>query len=346
MSFGFAIIGCGTISHFHATAITSLENAHLVGCYARSAAASQDFAAKHSCTAYSSLSDLLSEPTIDIVTICTPSGAHLEPALFAAKAGKHVVIEKPLEITVERCDKIIAACQQAGVLLSTVFQSRFHEAPRLLKQAIDGGRFGTLVLANAYVKWHRTQAYYDSGAWRGTWQLDGGGALMNQAIHSVDLLRWLMGPVRDVSAFTATLAHVRIEVEDTAIASLRFRNGALGTIEATTAAFPGSLKRIEVYGSTGSAVIEEEEIKLWKFAEELPIDEQILAEHAARNESGGGASDPTAISFKAHAKQFADVVDAIIHGRQPMIDGSEGRKSVEIICAIYESASAGQRIQL
>ena len=236
---------------------------------------------------------MLADPRIQIVTIGTPSGSHLEPAVAAAKAGKHVIVEKPLEITLKRCDAIIAACKKSGVKLSTILPSRFHDGNRELKRAIDAGRFGQLTLGDAYVKWFRTQAYYDSGAWRGTWELDGGGALMNQAIHSVDLLTWLMGPVAEVQAQTATLAHERIAVEDTAVATLRFANGALGVIEASTAAFPGYLKRIEINGSEGSAVLEEEDLKHWDFAKSLKRDEAIREQMLKHRSTGGGAADPS-----------------------------------------------------
>src|SRR5262249_47416375 len=150
------------------------------------------------------------DPAVNVVTICTPSGAHMEPAIAAAKAGKHVIVEKPLEVTLSRCDAIIKECEKAGVTLSTIFPSRFHESSQLMKQAVEAGRFGNLTIGDSYVKWYRTQEYYDSGAWRGTWKFDGGGALMNQAIHSVDLLTWLMGPVKEINAFTALLAHKNI----------------------------------------------------------------------------------------------------------------------------------------
>jgi predicted dehydrogenase len=196
------------------------------------------------------------------------------------------------------------------------------------------------------VKWFRTQQYYDSGAWRGTWALDGGGALMNQAIHSVDLLSWFMGPVAEVSARTATLAHQRIEVEDVAVASLRFASGALGVIEASTAAWPGWLKRVEINGDQGSAVLEEEDLKSWQFAQETPEDAAIRERLAARTRTGGGASDPAAIGHHAHAKQFRDVLEAIEKGRRPAIDGHEGRRSVEIITAIYRAAKSNERVSL
>ena len=218
----------------------------------------------------------------------------MEPAVAAAKAGKHVIVEKPLEITLKKCDRIIGECEKNGVQLATIFPSRFHDSSVKLKRAIDGGRFGRLTIGDAYVKWFRTQQYYDSGAWRGTWALDGGGALMNQAIHSVDLLDVADGAGRwKFSANTATLAHERIEVEDAVVATLRFANGALGVIEATTAAYPGYLKRIEIHGSEGSAVLEEEDLKAWDFAKPRKEDKAILdemkksQEHRRRGERPG-----------------------------------------------------------
>ena len=342
----FGVIGCGMISRFHARAIREI-GAELVACYDQLPIAVERYTQEFGCKGYNDLREFLADPEIEIVTICAPSGAHLEPAVAAAQAGKHVIVEKPLEVTTERCDAIIDACQKSGVTLSTIFPSRFHESSRQLKKAIEQGRFGKLTLGDAIVKWYRTQQYYDSGVWRGTWKLDGGGALMNQAIHSVDLLIWLMGDVSEVTALTGLVAHENIEVEDVAIAALRFKNGALGTLEATTAAFPGYLKRIETSGDKGSAVIEEEDIVKWDFAEAAPEDAAIREAMASRQtETGGGAADPAAIGHHAHAKQFKDVLDAIENGRRPLIDGYEGRKSVEVICAVYESARTGKVVKL
>ncbi|HEX7446865.1 MAG TPA: Gfo/Idh/MocA family oxidoreductase, partial [Pirellulales bacterium] len=195
---GFGIVGCGMIANFHAKAIGDVRGARLVACFDTIAASADRLAAATGCRAYHRLEEMLADPKVHVVTIGTPSGAHLEPAVAAARAGKHVIVEKPLEITLKRCDRIINACHDAGVKLGTIFPSRFHDSSQELKRAVDAGRFGTLTLGDAYVKWFRSQAYYDSGAWRGTWQLDGGGALMNQAIHSVDLLTWLMGPVVEI----------------------------------------------------------------------------------------------------------------------------------------------------
>lgn len=343
---GFGIVGCGMIANFHAKAIQDIEGAKLVGCFNRTAPKAEDLASEFGGEAYTDLDKMLAREDLDIITICSPSGAHMEPCLAAAKAGKHVIVEKPLDVTLERCDAMIEACEQAGVKLATIFPSRFHRSSQLMKQAVDDGRFGKLALGDAYVKWYRTQEYYDSGAWRGTWELDGGGALMNQAIHSVDLLLWLMGPATEVSAYTATLAHERIEVEDVASATVRFANGSLGVIEATTAGFPGSLKKIELSGSTGTAILEEEDIIKWEFAEMTPEDEVLKQEMLGKTETGGGAADPAAIGHHAHAELFRDFLQAIEQDRPPLIDGHEGRRSVELILAIYESAQTGKSVKL
>ncbi len=346
MAVGFGIIGCGMISNFHSKAIADTRGAKLVACFDMIPQAAERLAQATGCRPYTDLAQMLANPDVQVVTICSPSGAHMEPAVQAAEAGKHVIVEKPLEITLKRCDRIIQACEKAGVQLATIFPSRFHEPSQLIKHAIDRGRFGRLTMADAYVKWFRTQQYYDSGAWRGTWKLDGGGALMNQAIHSVDLLTWFMGPVAEISATTATLAHERIEVEDVAVANLRFANGALGVIEASTAVYPGFLKRIEVHGSEGSASLEEEDLKMWDFARPTAKDKEILARLAGRTQTGGGAADPTAIGHHGHAALFKDFLQALKAGRRPAIDGHEGRRSVEIILAIYKAAETGKRVSL
>ena len=346
MALGFGIIGCGVIADFHAKAIEDIRGAKLVAGFDKYPASADRLAKATGCTAYYDLDAMLANPSVDVVTICTPSGAHMEPAVAAIRAGKHVIIEKPLEITLKRCDKIIAEAEKAGVVVSTIFPSRFHDSSVVMKNAMDAGRFGQLVGGDAFVKWYRCQEYYDSGAWRGTWELDGGGALMNQAIHSVDLLTWLMGPVTEIRAQTALLAHERIAVEDHAVATLRFENGALGVIEASTAIYPGYLKKIEIHGTTGSAMLEEEDIVKWDFAKSRAADKKILEAMKNRKSGGGGASNPTAIRHHAHARQFADVVNAIKSGTQPAIDGHEGRRSVEIILAIYKAAETGRAISL
>jgi len=346
MAVGFGIIGCGMIANFHARAIGDLNGAQLVACYDAVESNAGRFAEQQGCRAYTHLRKMLADEQVQVVTIGTPSGAHMEPAVAAARAGKHVIVEKPLEITLKRCDKIIHAAQQQGVVLSTIFPSRFHQSAQRIKQAIEQNRFGRLTVGDAYVKWYRTQQYYDSGAWRGTWRLDGGGALMNQAVHSVDLLTWLLGPVASVTAMTGRLAHERIAVEDVAVAAVRFANGALGVIEASTASYPGFLKRIEIHGSEGTAILEEEDLKVWAFAREQEGDAELRQQMAGRTQTGGGAADPAAIGHHGHAAQFQDVLTAIQSGRAPLVDGPEGRRSVEIILAIYKSAETGRPVQL
>lgn len=346
MPFGFGIVGCGMIANFHARAIADIRNAKLIGCFDAVSAAADKFADAQDITPYHKLDDMLADPDIQIITICTPSGAHMEPAVAAAKAGKHVLVEKPLEITLKKCDKIINACEKAGVRCGTIMPSRFSPANIALKDALADGRFGKLTLGDTYVKWWRSQEYYDQGGWRGTWALDGGGAYMNQAIHNVDLLYWFMGDVDEVSGMTSTLAHKRIEVEDVGSAVLRFKNGALGTIEAATAAYPGLLKRTEIHGTGGSVIVEQDDITLWDFAKKHPKDRAIHEKYGKGSSTSGGASDPKAISHTGHMLQFKDFLKAVQEGKKPLVDGYEGRKSVEIILAIYKSSWSGKHVKL
>ncbi|MBD3306654.1 gfo/Idh/MocA family oxidoreductase [candidate division KSB3 bacterium] len=346
MSYGFGIVGLGLIADFHAKAIEATGKGQVVACCSRNQEKADAFGAKYTCQGYTDMDEFLRHPGLEIVTLCTPSGFHLEPALAAATAGKHLIVEKPLEITLDRCDQIIAACEKHTVKLAGVFQSRFSDVAKVLKTTLDEGRFGRLVLGDAYVKWYRSQQYYDEGGWHGTWKLDGGGALMNQSIHAIDLLQWFMGPVESVSAFTGTVGHERIEVEDVSVAALHFKNGAFGVIEGTTAIYPGFLKKLEISGTQGSAVLEEENLNVWAFADERAEDAAILEQFAATTDSGGGAADPGAISFQGHQRQFADFIDALETGRSPLVDGLEARKAVEIILAIYQSAREGRRVTL
>ncbi|MHA4812494.1 Gfo/Idh/MocA family protein [Flavitalea flava] len=344
--FGFGIVGTGMIAETHAMAIAGIGHANLIGAYSISKDKRDRFARKHNCRAFETLEEMAKDPAIDIVCICTPSGIHLEPALTCIAGGKHCLVEKPLEVNLERCDLIIEAARKAGVKLGVIFPSRFQETNRRLKMALEKTRFGNLVLGDAYVKWSRSKAYYDSAAWRGTWQLDGGGALMNQGIHSVDLLQWFMGPVQSVQALTANIRHKEIEVEDTVVAMVKFVNGALGTIECSTAVFPGSYKRIEIMGTTGTVVIEENSLVKWQFEQETPEDDFTRKTFSVGNSTGGGASDPAAIGYAGHQHQIEDMILAIETGSSPLIDGREGRKSVEIVRAIYDSARTGEAVRL
>ena len=345
---GVAIVGCGMIARFHARALAEVPGTRLVALVSRTQASAHQFADElgQPVECYTELAAALARPDVQIVIITTPSGAHLEPAVAAARAGKHVVVEKPLEITTARCDAIIAACDAANVKLCTIFPSRFADSSVVLHQAVVAGRFGRLTLGETTCKWWRSQAYYDEGGWKGTLALDGGGALMNQAIHSVDLLLWMMGMPTHVCGFTATLAHERIEVEDTAVACLRFASGALGVIQAATSVHPGYPKTIAIHGDRGSAVIEQEDVLRWDFTPETPEDAQVRQRFAQRVGASGGASNPSAISHLGHARQLADFVQAIRQGTAPLVDGREGRKAVAVIEAIYQSMASGRVVEL
>jgi UDP-N-acetyl-2-amino-2-deoxyglucuronate dehydrogenase len=345
---GFAIVGCGMIAHFHARALAEVPDSRLVALVSRREANARGVAEQLglSCAISTDLNAVLARPDVQAVIITTPSGAHLEPALAAARAGKHVVVEKPLEITRARCDQILEACDRHGVKLCTIFPSRFGDANRALKDAVEAGRFGRLTLGETTCKWWRPQSYYNEGGWKGTKALDGGGALMNQAIHNVDLLLWMMGPVTHVSGFTATLAHERIEVEDTAVACLRFASGALGVIQATTSVHPGLPKTIAIHGDHGTVVVEQDDVLRWELTPETPEDKVIKGRFAQKIGASGGSSNPAAISHVGHARQLADFVRAIQTNTAPLVDGREGRKAVSVIEAIYQSAATGRTVSL
>ena len=345
----FGIIGAGMIGSFHAKAIQAMQGGELAGVASRSFEKAADFANAHGTRAYLSVEALLADPQIDIVTICTPSGAHLEPCLAAMDAGKHVLVEKPLEITTQRIDQMSEAAQRKGVTLAAILNRRFHPAMDHFKAAVEQNRFGTLTSASAYVKWYRDQAYYDSAAWRGTWALDGGGALMNQSIHTIDALLHLAGPAKSVQANTACLAHSGIEVEDSAVAIVEFVSGARGVIEGSTCTWSksGHPARIQIAGTNGSVFLADEAFELWDFKDESPADAAVRATLMAGPQAGLGANDPRAINFYQHQRNFEEVVAAIAEKREPTTSASEARKSVALIEAIYASArSKGANIQL
>jgi predicted dehydrogenase len=345
---GFAIVGCGMIARFHARAIAEVPGAKLVALVSRSAATARKMAEELnlSVAICADLGEALRRSDVHVVVITTPSGAHMEPAVAAAHAGKHVVVEKPLEITLERCDAIIHACEKNKVQLCTIFPSRFGDGNTELKKAVTAGRFGRLTLGETTCKWWRAQSYYDEGGWKGTQALDGGGALMNQAIHNVDLLLWLMGPVTHIAGFKAMLAHERIEVEDTAVACLRFANGALGVIQATTSVWPGLPKTIAVHGDQGSVVIEQDDLLRWEFNPPDAGDDEIKARFTQKTGASGGSSNPAAISHEGHARQLRDFVHSITTGSKPLVDGKEGRRAVEVILGIYQAHATGTMVTL
>jgi UDP-N-acetyl-2-amino-2-deoxyglucuronate dehydrogenase len=344
VSLGFGLIGAGMIADFHARAISAASGAQVVGVASRTLEGANTFARRQNIAfATASVEELVARPDVDAVCITTPSGLHREPALAAIRAGKHLMIEKPIDATVEGTDDILRAAEKAGVHVGSIFQARFGDAAKAMKAAIEAGRFGRLALCSAYVKWYRTKEYYTG--WKGKLALDGGGALMNQAIHAVDLLQWFAGMPTEVFGWTTRRVHVGIESEDTACATLKFSNGALGTIEASTAVWPGWSRRLEICGEFGSALLEDDDIARWEFQDKQPEDEAIqkTRESAAL---GSGASAPNAIGFEGHRRQIQDFIDAIRENRPPSLDGREARKAVALIRAIYDSAASGAPIRL
>jgi predicted dehydrogenase len=342
---GFAVVGTGMIAGYHAQAIAQTPGTRLVGVVSRSPDKGRAFAAKHGIPVITAtVEEMVARPEVHVITVTTPSGAHLDPALTAIRAGKHVVIEKPLEVTPARCDEIITAAEKAGVKVATIFQGRFGAGAQRVKAAVSAGRLGRMVLASAYIKWHRTAEYYQT-PWKGRWDLDGGGALMNQAIHGVDLLLWFAGLPVEVSGRFTRRVHTGIQADDTTVASLLYPDGALGTIEATTAAWPGWSRRIELCGEHGSIALEDDTIVKWDFAKPEPDDEVIR--QAKRGDSlGSGAGTPGGISLTGHLRQIEDLVAAVRERRAPAIDGHEGRKAVALVHAIYESARSGNPVKV
>ena len=344
---GFGIVGCGNIGPVHAEAISQVRGARLVAVADVVEENARKLAAQYGAEPYTDYRRMLERADLDAVSLCVPSGMRVTFAEHCAAAGKHILAEKPLEVTTKRIDRLIQAAKKGRVLLGCVFQSRFADGSLRIRKALEQGRFGKLVLGDAYIKWYRSQAYYDSGAWRGTRKLDGGGVLMNQGIHQLDLLLWFMGPVKWVRAHTRLVGHKGLEVEDLACATLEFKNGAMGSIEASTAIWHGHPARVEVHGAQGSVVLEDNELTFWQFANETRADKHVRDGFGRESALGSGAGDPLAnLKTEGHRRNIRDFVKAIQQGRTPAIDGKEGRRAVELIEAIYKSASSGKTVRL
>ena len=341
----FGIIGTGAIATMHAKALEASTNAELVAVFDKVTERAEKFAEEYNVRTIDDFDAFLADTEIEAVTVATPTGIHGMVALPAAKSGKHILCEKPLDVTLEKTDAIIDTCEDNDVVLGAVFQSRFSTAVQETKKAVDAGRFGKMVLANTQIHWFRSQEYYDSATWRGTWALDGGGALMNQSIHNIDLLLYLNGDPAEVFAYTDTLTHTGIEVEDNAVAVVKFKNGSLGTIEASTSCAPGFPRRLELSGSKGTVMLEDDCIKNWTFVEELPEDEAIRQAGLIGENMKGGSGDPMAINCEGHRRQIEDLAQAIISGKEAKLSGREGRRAVQLICGIYESAKTGKPIK-
>lgn len=337
----FALLGCGKIARRHARLLGAgcVDGACLGAVCDLDRERAEGLAKEFGVPAFTDAGRMLRDADVDVVTVLTPSGAHARDVIALADHGKPIVVEKPMALTLDDADRMIEACDRNRCKLFVVKQNRFNVPVLKLREALTGGRFGKLILGTVRVRWCRTQAYYDEAPWRGTWAHDGG-VLANQASHHVDLLEWMMGDVDSVHGM-ATTALARIEAEDTAVVALRFRNGALGLIEATTATRPKDLEgSISVLGEKGAVEIGGfalNHLKVWQFTDPQPEDAQIFAE-AGRN--------PDHPHGYAHAQYYAHVVDCITHNRQQLVDGLEGRRSLELITAIYESIETGTEVKL
>lgn len=337
---GFGVVGCGVIAPTHIKCIQGLPNARLSALCDIVRAKAEALAETAPAPIFTDYEAMLRHPDVDAVLVLTPSGLHAQVGIAAAQAGKHVLVEKPMDITLAKADALIAACRTAGIKLGCISQHRFDSAVAALKAAAESGRLGTLNFGAAHTKWFRSQAYYDSGDWRGSWAMDGGGALINQSIHYVDMLQYIMGPVAELHAYCAARAHERIEVEDIAAAVLQFKSGAIGLLEGNTAAYPGFCTRLDIYGSEGSVIIEDDRVKEWHLRSGEACS---IAEDAGRSIAGTSSAD---ISHLSHQRQLADFVDAVLSDREPKINGDEGRKPLEIVLAVYESARSGKPVRL
>lgn len=334
---GVGIIGYGSISPFHVMSILELDNCELIAIQSSSDEKRSKISKELGVLVFADYQELISQDNIQLIIICTPSGFHLDPAIATMKAGKHVVVEKPLEITVERCNQMIAASLENGVRLSCIFQNRYGSDYLKVLKAVRSGELGKLLMGSASVKWKRDQAYYDATRWRGTLKGDGGAVLINQAIHTIDQLIHLMGKVETVSGSIRTLTH-NIEGEDVASATLEFENGALGTLEASTSLYKAFPEKIEIHGEKGSIILEGGKIIHWETEQ---MGELIIE---ATN-SKSGASDPLAIDYTLHKRQLDEIVTSISRGQIPPVNGIEAMHSVAVIEGIYKSSSTGKKIR-
>ena len=336
--FKIALVGCGRISRNHFDAIAKVEGLHLSAVSDSDESRARAAGEEQGVPWFTSYAEMLKKVDADVVTIATPSGIHAAQGVSAAKAGKHVITEKPMAITLEQADSLVQACDSAGVRLFVVKQNRLNPAVQLLKRAVDKGRFGRIYLANTTVRWHRPQEYYDAASWRGTWEFDGG-AFMNQASHYVDLIQWLIGPVESVVAKTATQAR-KIEAEDSGVAVMRFRSGALGVIEVNVLTHPRNWEgSVTIIGEKGTAKIggtAVNKVEHWVFAEY--DDDDKLIELAATH--------PPSVYGFGHEGYYRNVLAVLRGEAEPETDGRAGRKSLELILGIYESAKTGRDVPL
>ena len=336
---GIAIVGCGSVSKVHLAALGQIPEARVCGVWSRSPETTKRCAAEYRVRAYESFQAVCDDPEVKIITLCTPPGFHVDQGLQAVAAGKHLIIETPLDVNYDKGKKLVAACREKGLKLALIYQNRYTKAAQQVKAAIDQGLLGKLILGDAYVKWYRSPEYYASADWRGSWEIEGGGSLITQAIHSIDLLQWFMGKVKSVSG-TIKIATHQIQTEDLGAAVLEFENGALGVIESSTAIVPGFKERLEIHGQKGTIILEGGNIKEWK------VEGCNEADYVQPEKVSYGRTDSPAISFVNHQAQLAEIIRNISNGKEPEVNGEEGLKSLEIVLGIYQSSQKGQKVYL
>lgn len=337
---GVAIVGCGgMIAGVHAAALKEIPDARLVGGWSRSAEKTQRFSDQQGVRAYRSFEELLGDQAVQAVSICLPSGHHAEYGVKAAAAGKHVIVEKPIDISIPKATNLIEVCRKNNRRLSVIFQNRYTPAAKKVRKALDQGLLGRLILGDAYIKWYRSPEYYQSNAWRGTKAIDGGGALINQAIHTIDLLQWMMGGVQRLTGLVRTSTHA-IESEDLGVAALEYVNGAVGVIEGSTAIRPGFKERVEIHGQKGSVTLEGGNITSWK------VEGCTEADYVDAQKVSYGSTSSPAISHVNHKAQFEEILAAMQQGRESLVNGEEGLKALQIVLGIYESSAKRQWIEL
>lgn len=331
-------IGCGMIAYKHATALERIRKVELVAACSKTYDSTLKFCEKNpKCKPFKSYKEML-ESDIDLVTICTPSGNHYVQAKMALEAGKHVVVEKPMCLKVSEADKLIKLAERKGLCLSAISQSRFSDSARAIKKAIDKGAFGKMVSAQLTMRYWRGEDYYNSAAWRGTFKYDGGGVLMNQGIHGIDLLCYLMGKPKSVTGYAKTLLR-NIEVEDTSCAAIEFENGAIGVIDATVCSKPSMTKKFIISGEKGTVILENDVITLW----DIPCKNTV---NVTQTLGGSSASDPKAVTDEYHYREYTDIINHITKGTDLTIDGYEGRMPLSVILGIYKSSKTGRRVDL
>jgi UDP-N-acetyl-2-amino-2-deoxyglucuronate dehydrogenase len=336
-TYGMGVVGCGSISDTHADAIQHTSKGKLVSAYSRTGTNRDRFCLKYNVAGFDDYSAFLQQSDLDIVVICTPTGTHLDYGVAAAKAGKHVVVEKPVETTVNRGRELIESCADNDVKLAVIYQNRFLDEILDMKQFLENGGLGDIFMAKGSVMWYRDQEYYSGSNWRGTFTYDGGGAVINQSIHTIDLLQWLMGGVQSVQGVKGTYTH-DIEAEDNAVAVFRYKNGAIGTFEASTSINPPNERRIEIYGTNGTAILEGDRFTVKRAGEK---------EKSSGSEASAGASSPLAgLGFENHKKQYDNILSAIRAGNDPPVSGKESLQSLAVVEAIYLSAEKGEPVHI